>query len=254
MVASTSAAVSSSVSDRKRLANLRNAQKSTGPRTPDGKERASRNSTIHGFFAKDILVFGEDPDEFKAYRIAMLHRLDPRDDFEMEYAEQFISAGWKLKRLRAAERENYDGHLIRTLESLRAIPGSRVSGKPVELRPGAAARLLAQDLNQPRSTFTRFQSYEQRLQNMMNRAHRQIRLLQDEERPGLLSDYAGKLIRKEQGHTDDERNEPTATVTDEPATGSVADPLSIDTDATPAREEKPARDPAGNDPPEESDV
>lgn len=42
------------VTDRKLEANRRNAQKSTGPRTEMGKQRAKMNSLKHGFFSKAV--------------------------------------------------------------------------------------------------------------------------------------------------------------------------------------------------------
>ena len=50
-------------------ANRRNASKSTGPQTPEGKVRASQNSFRHGFYAtpdaevrEEMIQIGEDPD------------------------------------------------------------------------------------------------------------------------------------------------------------------------------------------------
>ena len=44
------------VSERKADANRRNAQKSTGPNTPEGKRWSSRNSLKHGLCASRLLV------------------------------------------------------------------------------------------------------------------------------------------------------------------------------------------------------
>src|SRR5438552_17370775 len=44
------------VSSSKVEANRRNARKSTGPRTPTGKKRASRNALRHALYSKWLLV------------------------------------------------------------------------------------------------------------------------------------------------------------------------------------------------------
>jgi hypothetical protein len=43
------------MSSRKIEANRRNAQHSTGPKTPEGKAKSSQNSTTHGIFVKRFL-------------------------------------------------------------------------------------------------------------------------------------------------------------------------------------------------------
>ena len=45
-----------SISQKQLLANQANAQKSTGPRTPLGKFRSSRNGLKHGLYSKFDLV------------------------------------------------------------------------------------------------------------------------------------------------------------------------------------------------------
>ena len=45
-------------------ANSANAQLSTGPRTEEGKQKASRNSAKHYMTAKQLIVPGEDPHEY----------------------------------------------------------------------------------------------------------------------------------------------------------------------------------------------
>ena len=39
-------------------ANRRNAQKSTGPRTPEGRAVSKMNALKHGIFSKEVLVSG----------------------------------------------------------------------------------------------------------------------------------------------------------------------------------------------------
>jgi hypothetical protein len=53
-------------------ANRSNGQKSTGPRTAAGKERASQNAVKHGLLAREAVIAGEDPEEFESCREGML--------------------------------------------------------------------------------------------------------------------------------------------------------------------------------------
>ena len=53
-------------------ANQANAQKSTGPKTPEGKAAASRNRLSHGFASSATIKPGENPEEFNLL-LADLH-------------------------------------------------------------------------------------------------------------------------------------------------------------------------------------
>ena len=46
--------------DKRTEANRANAKRSTGPRTAEGKARASKNALAHGLTARDIIVGDED--------------------------------------------------------------------------------------------------------------------------------------------------------------------------------------------------
>ena len=57
-------------------ANRRNAKKSTGPNTADGKRRSAKNSIKHGLFANEIVLdgpeHGESRDEFQQLQVSTL--------------------------------------------------------------------------------------------------------------------------------------------------------------------------------------
>ena len=64
------------VSPKQLAANRRNAQSSTGPRTPHGKHTVARNAISHGIFARDLVASQvERRDDFETLRDAQLHRL-----------------------------------------------------------------------------------------------------------------------------------------------------------------------------------
>ena len=67
-------------------ANRRNARKSTGPRTAEGKARSATNALRHGGFARaDVItasILGEDHDEVQALIDAIVDELDPQTPLE----------------------------------------------------------------------------------------------------------------------------------------------------------------------------
>jgi hypothetical protein len=79
-------------------ANRSNAQKSTGPRTPEGKATASHNAVKHGLLAEQVVIHGEDPAEFDLYREGMLAELSPEGAVEEMLAERAVSLAWRLRR------------------------------------------------------------------------------------------------------------------------------------------------------------
>jgi hypothetical protein len=93
-------------SERQAKGNRRNAQKSTGPRTEEGKKKVARNSTRHGVYAQSAIPIGhghfvEDAGEIQAYVDSLTDSLGPRDRLEQELARQI---GLQVLRLRRLER------------------------------------------------------------------------------------------------------------------------------------------------------
>lgn len=72
----------STTSARKVEANQRNALKSTGPRTPEGKGKSSLNALTHGESARSVLLPGDDPAALNALRTELLDNLQPRNSLE----------------------------------------------------------------------------------------------------------------------------------------------------------------------------
>jgi hypothetical protein len=79
-------------------ANRKNALKSTGPRTEEGKETASQNAIKHGLRAKRDVIRTENQDEFDIFRESMIADILPDGAMEEMLAERIISLSWRLKR------------------------------------------------------------------------------------------------------------------------------------------------------------
>jgi len=85
-------------SDRQEKANRQNAQKSTGPKTPQGKARSSRNALKHGILSEHTVVQGEDRQAFEAFRARMVESLQPVGAMEELLAGRIVDCGWRLQR------------------------------------------------------------------------------------------------------------------------------------------------------------
>ncbi|MHC4424882.1 MAG: hypothetical protein ACYSYV_02160 [Planctomycetota bacterium] len=89
-------------------ANRRNSQKSTGPRTAEGKAAVSQNAVKHGLFSSEALVEGENQADFDLFREEMLAELAPIGALESMLAERFVNLSWRLKRAERMQNQAID--------------------------------------------------------------------------------------------------------------------------------------------------
>jgi hypothetical protein len=85
-------------SEKQKAANRRNAQKSTGPRTPDGKRNSCFNAVTHGLTARTVLLPGEDSTELAARQQHLIDALKPRNETELEVVERMSADLWRSER------------------------------------------------------------------------------------------------------------------------------------------------------------
>ncbi len=79
-------------------ANRKNAKKSTGPKTTEGKAKASKNAIKHGLTACYNVIEIEDREEFDFFRKEMLDDLYPIGPMQYRLAERIVSLSWRLRR------------------------------------------------------------------------------------------------------------------------------------------------------------
>jgi hypothetical protein len=91
------------MSDKQARANRRNALKSTGPKTREGKAAVRHNALKHGLLSQDVLVPGEDEDVLEELSERFWNELQPVGEIEGLLVEQIIAAYWRLRRLRRVE-------------------------------------------------------------------------------------------------------------------------------------------------------
>ena len=90
------------------IANRRNAKKSTGPRTTEGKAIVSQNAVKHGLSAARTVISSENQADFDLYRDRMLAELIPDSPVQSMLAERIISLSWRLKRAINIQNQTID--------------------------------------------------------------------------------------------------------------------------------------------------
>jgi len=93
-------------------ANHQNAQKSTGPKTDEGKAAVSQNAVKHGLFAESVIK-GENEADYEAFHDEMLAELDPVGSVETTMAERIISLWWRLRRAERIQNQAIDVMIAR---------------------------------------------------------------------------------------------------------------------------------------------
>src|SRR6185437_2042244 len=87
--------------------NRANAQKSTGPKSEQGKTVSSQNSFKHGLYSKSVLIPGEDPARFEACRADLAAEHRPVGATEEILVDEIAQHYWRMKRYRALEVQMY---------------------------------------------------------------------------------------------------------------------------------------------------
>ncbi len=179
------------------LANHSNAQKSTGPRTPEGKAVVAQNAVKHGLLAKEVVIKGEDPGEFEFYREQMLAELAPAGQMESLLAHRIVGLAWRLRRaerLQAAAFDKLEDQskppewVLSPEQASRLLAVLAETGvhPPEVTNPGpAVGRRAVQDFNQER-VLDRLLVYERRIESSLYRTMgelRKLRLLREMNPP-----------------------------------------------------------------------
>src|SRR5215212_4982127 len=90
-------------SDKKAEANRRNALKSTGPKTPEGKDAVRLNALKHGLRSEEALLPGEDGEALMELVNILTTELQPVGALENLLVGRITGAVWRLRRLGRVE-------------------------------------------------------------------------------------------------------------------------------------------------------
>jgi hypothetical protein len=163
-------------------ANRSNAQKSTGPRTPEGKEKASQNAVKHGLFAREGVIRGEDGEEFEMHREMLLEQLNPAGALEEILAERIVDLSWRLKRAVQDQSEAFAALYD------RQTAGAEEPQEPAE-RAGMIGRMILEDFSRD-AVLERLLRYERRIESSLYRTLSELRRVHDQVQKAALEDVS----------------------------------------------------------------
>ncbi len=156
-------------------ANRRNAQKSTGPRTPRGKSIVSQNAIKHGLTAAHVIISSESQADFDLYRDKLLTDLAPASPMESILAERIVNLSWRLKRasriqnqtIETLKARNPSSPLSKLTQSLLFKGRDQSQTSPSESSPDLTlGRLAIKDFSNA-GVLERLLMYERRIENSM---------------------------------------------------------------------------------------
>ena len=87
--------------------NRKNATKSTGPKTKEGKAITAQNAVRHGLYSKDLVLnscnLKEDEDEFEKLKNDLYDDYQPVGPLEESLVDKITNAIWRSRRVARAE-------------------------------------------------------------------------------------------------------------------------------------------------------
>ena len=173
-------------------ANRKNAKKSTGPRTEDGKARVAKNALKHGLLARDTVLPGEDPADFDRQLSALEADLQPANSLEFELVRQIADSQWRMRRLTRLET----GFIAAAVDETRRLTKKY---RPETLRPGydGETQLLGSAMLDRTQAFVHLARYDGHLSRRFFRAVKQLADLRRDERKAREARWpTGPLLRR----------------------------------------------------------
>jgi hypothetical protein len=129
-------------------ANRRNALRSTGPTTEDGKLRSRQNAVRHGLSAATVIEIVEDIEDYRGFEAAIIADYDAQTAVERELVLRLASLLWRLRRatMRETELLRIQAEVLRDRRSGHLAFRSRNTPSSMLGGPFPAAQNVQEDL------------------------------------------------------------------------------------------------------------
>ena len=191
------------ISQARLTANRLNSQKSTGPKTQEGKAQSSLNALKHGLSAtqSSALLPTEDQNAYLLFCDQIRDDLNPKSPMEYILTERITQTLWRMRRIPTAEAELFNRHNEARRDQVRQANQKRQDAQDYEYRfrrktpPPLEQSPLPQDLPPSQTLAAQFESHDDksnpfmrlsRYEAHLNRSyHRDLKLLKQLQKDRL---------------------------------------------------------------------
>ena len=180
-------------SSKKAASNRRNAQHSTGPRTPNGRAASARNALRHGLSAMTLTVMpGESHKDLDQLSETIRNEWKPSGDHETFLVDQMISARWRLQRLARWEAEAIDEAIEPPTRFFSGEDATRWEAKSTD-------RHVIDAMHQPTSIFDKLERYARAAERDYSKA---VKDLQEHRAATARTAKQNEATAKQNKHTE----------------------------------------------------
>jgi len=175
-------------SQKQIAANRANAQKSTGPSTPEGRAAVRLNGVKHGLTAGTLILPGEQQSDFDTLLDSLETEHAPATPTEAMLVRQMAMAAWRLRRLHQVEAAVYTVRLMDLDEDMQDDYSPKL--EPIE----RLAYVVIDDARR-RSVLDNLSRCEARLERSFYKALHELQRLQS-QRPAIVQNQTQSEIPK----------------------------------------------------------
>jgi hypothetical protein len=124
-------------------ANRRNALKSTGPKTMEGKQQSRCNALRHGLTAETVIAILENSEDYQAFEAVVISDYNAETAVERELVLRLASVLWRLRRAIGMETAIFDSVTEDSRQLFEAKPEKTLNFDPKNAIADSFLRLAA---------------------------------------------------------------------------------------------------------------
>jgi hypothetical protein len=113
-------------------ANQKNAFKSTGPKTTEGKSAIALNAMKHGLLSKEVLLPDEDEKTLVEFGKRLRSQLQPIGELETLLADRIVASTWRLRRILVLEIDIFEKNKVNFNTTQKPFPNSTAMKPPLK--------------------------------------------------------------------------------------------------------------------------